>query len=96
MAKDNDNPPFSEDSATELTKNVLKGKARKFVLIVKGGSVQTFVVFKKGAFGSKITAAKKAGFSGEATCGVIREPPNTLSNLSPARAARCAKIRSAS
>lgn len=72
MAKDNDNPPLSEDSATELTKNVLKGKARKFVLIVKGGSVQTFVVFKKGAFGSKITAAKKAGFSGEATCGVIR------------------------
>ena len=38
MAKDNDNPPLSEDSATELTKNVLKGKARKFVLIVKGGS----------------------------------------------------------
>src|SRR5262245_38400129 len=71
MAKDNDSPPISEESVTELTKNVLKGKSRKFVLIIKGGAVQTFVVSKKGAFAPKITAAKKAGFSGDATCGVI-------------------------
>ena len=71
MAKDDESQPISEDTLDEIKKGVMKGKARKFVMIVKGGAIQTFVVFKKGAFASRISAAKKAGFSGNIACGVI-------------------------
>jgi hypothetical protein len=71
MAEDETINAIDAETKAALEEQVKKGKARKFVLICKGASIENLTVFKKGPYATRITQAKKAGFRGIAYCGVI-------------------------